>query len=50
MTKWTCHICGQVVQKFSLVVSHVEKHKQDEQNQIVYWIGYMKNGGVKISK
>jgi hypothetical protein len=31
MTKWTCFICGQVVQKFNLVVSHVEKHKQDEQ-------------------
>ena len=31
MTKWTCFICGQVVPRFSLVVSHVEKHKQDEQ-------------------
>ena len=40
--KWTCFICGQVVQKFSLVVSHVEKHKQDEQNQTlaVYLIVY----------
>jgi hypothetical protein len=28
---WTCFICGQVVQKFSLVVAHVEKHRQDEQ-------------------
>jgi len=27
---WTCFICGQVVQKFSLVVSHVEKHKQEQ--------------------
>lgn len=27
---WTCFICGEVVQRFSLVVSHVEKHKQDE--------------------
>jgi hypothetical protein len=24
-------ICGQIVQKFSLVVSHVEKHKQDNE-------------------
>lgn len=31
MTKWTCFICGQVVQKFSLVVSHVGKHRQDNQ-------------------
>lgn len=31
MAKWTCFICGEVVQKFSLVVSHVEKHKHDEQ-------------------
>jgi len=31
VTKWTCFICGQVVQKFSLVVSHVEKHRQNNQ-------------------
>lgn len=29
--KWTCFICGEVVQRFSLVCDHVEKHKQDEQ-------------------
>jgi hypothetical protein len=29
--KWTCFICGQVMQKFSLVVPHVEKHKQDQE-------------------
>lgn len=29
--KWTCFICGEIVQKFSLVVSHVEKHKNEEQ-------------------
>jgi hypothetical protein len=29
--KWTCFICGQVVQKFNLVVSHVEKHNQDQE-------------------
>jgi hypothetical protein len=28
--KWTCFTCGQFVQKFSLVVSHVGKHKQDQ--------------------
>lgn len=28
---WTCFICGQVVQKFSLVVAHVEKHKQERE-------------------
>jgi len=32
--KWTCFICGQVVPKFSLVVPHVEKHKQDEQKHM----------------
>ena len=28
--KWTRFICGQVVQKFSLVCDHVEKHKNEE--------------------
>ena len=28
---WTCFIFGQVVQKFSLVVSYVEKHKQERE-------------------
>jgi hypothetical protein len=31
VTKWTCFICGKVVQKLSVVVLHVEKHKQDQE-------------------
>ncbi|HEY6949520.1 MAG TPA: hypothetical protein VI146_02835 [Nitrososphaeraceae archaeon] len=34
MTKWTCHICGQVVQKYSLVNNHLESHKEEQKQEI----------------
>jgi hypothetical protein len=31
MTKWECYLCGQVLQKYSLVADHLDLHKKEEQ-------------------
>jgi hypothetical protein len=42
MTKWTCHICGQLVQKYSLVNDHLESHKKEQKQEISIMIKNMK--------
>ena len=48
MTKRECLICGEIVQKYSLVSEHLEKYKAD--SNILYEIIYADWGSNRFSK
>lgn len=48
MTKRECLICGEIVQKYSLVSEHLEKYKAD--SNILYEVIYADRGSNRFSK